>query len=136
MGRCVKPHAGVHVTTLLVAGLLTSVVAWIGLRLVLGAANVTDPTWIGVVVMVFLGGGLLVAGWQVKQVRDGAAERSLSPLRRRSTVIRAMSVERRRGTNDECRRSHHHKKAHHFKFSGHASRRQPSAILGDNRKPG
>ena len=42
-----------------------------------------------------------------------------SPLRRRSTVSRAMSVERRRGTNDECRRSHHHKKTHRFKFSGH-----------------
>ena len=82
-----KPHAGVHVTTLLVAGLLTAVVAWIGLRLVLGAANVTDPTWIGVVVMVFLGGGLLVAGWQVKQVRDGAAERSLSPLRAARTLV-------------------------------------------------
>ena len=43
-----------------------------------------------------------------------------SPLRRRSAVSRAMSVERRRGTNNQCRCHHHHKKSNRFKFSGHA----------------
>lgn len=81
-----RPHQGVRVSTLVLAGLLTAVLAWAGLRFA-GAGSVSDPTWIGVVVMVFLGGGLLVAGWQVKQVRDGAAERPISPLRAARTLV-------------------------------------------------
>ena len=45
-----------------------------------------------------------------------------SALRRRSAISRAMSVEGRHRTDNECRCSHHHKKAHRFKFSGHALR--------------
>jgi hypothetical protein len=43
-----------------------------------------------------------------------------SALRRRSAISRALSVEHRHRTNNECRCYHHHKKAHRFKFSGHA----------------
>ena len=82
-----RPHAGVRVTSLVLAGLATAVVAWLGLRLALGPGNVANPTWIGVVVMAFLGGALVVAGWQVKQVRDGSADRPMTPLRAARTLV-------------------------------------------------
>ncbi len=82
-----KPHAGVRVTTLVLAGLLTALISWGALKLVLNVSTVAHPTWIGIVVMIFLGGGLLVAGWQVKQFRDGRGTQSLSPLRAARTLV-------------------------------------------------
>src|SRR5438876_9007719 len=41
------------------------------------------------------------------------------PLFCRSAMSGAMSVEGRHATHDERRRSHHHKKTHRFKLSGH-----------------
>lgn len=82
-----RPHTGIRVATLVLAGLLTTALAWVGLRLLGSVGNVADPPWIGVAVMVFLGGGLLVAGWQVRQYRDGKATQRLSPLRAARTLV-------------------------------------------------
>lgn len=82
-----RPHTGVRITTLVLAGLLTTALAWVGLRLLRGAQNVANPPWIGVAVMAFLGAGLLVVGWQVRQFRDGKATNRLSPLRAARTLV-------------------------------------------------
>lgn len=83
-----SPRAGIRGTTLVIVGLATTILAWLVLRWWHAAGNgVADPSWIGGVVMAFLGAALLVAGWQVKQVRDGTAERFLSPLRAARTLV-------------------------------------------------
>lgn len=81
-----NPHAGVRVTTLVLAGLITTVVAWLGLRMLAGA-GVPEPGWVGLAAMLFLGGGLLAAGWQVRQVRDGRALAHVTPLRAARTLV-------------------------------------------------
>lgn len=80
------PHAGVRVTTLVIAGLATTVLAWLGLRTFAGSGS-PDSGWAGLVAMVFLVGGLLVAGWQMRQVRDGKALPSITPLRAARTLV-------------------------------------------------
>ncbi len=87
------PHTGIRSTTLVLAGLATTVVAWLVLRLVTGAgAEVPLPGWVAVIVMIFLGAGLLVAGWQVRKVRDGRSDGSVSALRAARTLVLAQAA--------------------------------------------
>ncbi len=82
-----RPHSSVRGSTLVLAALLTTVVAWLGLRWLASGDQVPSPGWVGLVVMLFLGGGLLVAGWQVRKVRDGGGDGSLTPLRAARTLV-------------------------------------------------
>lgn len=82
-----KPHPGIRVTTLVLTGLVVLVLAWVVLRSAARGTGVPDPGWIGLVAMLFLGGGLLVAGWQVRKVRDGHAQAHVSPLRAARTLV-------------------------------------------------
>ena len=81
-----NPRAGVRITTLVLAGLATTVVAWLGLR-VLADSAAPEPGWVGLAAMLFLGAGLLVAGWQVRQVRDGRPLPHVTPLRAARTLV-------------------------------------------------
>lgn len=82
-----NPHTGIRVTNLVLAGVGMTAVAWVGLRWFESSSGMPDPGWVGLAAMLFLAGGLLVAGWQVRQVRDGRAERHLSPLRAARTLV-------------------------------------------------
>ena len=46
-----------------------------------------EPGWVGAAAMLFLGGGLLVAGWQVRKVRDGSPNPAITPLRAARTLV-------------------------------------------------
>lgn len=83
-----RPHPGIRVTTLVLAGLAMTVVAWLALRWVAsGGTAVPEPGWVGAAAMLFLGGGLLLAGWQVRKVRDGAPNPAVTPLRAARTLV-------------------------------------------------
>lgn len=83
-----KPHAGIRVSTLVITGLVVAVLAWFVMSWVeSGAYAVPNPGWVGAVAMLFLGAGLLVAGWQVRKVRDGARDLSITPLRAARTLV-------------------------------------------------
>lgn len=90
MGAAVTPHGGIRTTTLVLATLATTTVAWLVLRSLGG--NLPDPGWVGVGVMVLLGGGLLVAGWQVRRVRDGRSDGSVTALRAARTLVLAQAA--------------------------------------------
>ena len=82
------PHSGVRATTLVLAGVGTTVLAWLVLRLVgSGGSAVPDLGWVGAAAMLFLGGALLVAGWQVRKVRDGSPNPAVTPLRAARTLV-------------------------------------------------
>ncbi|MEW1954539.1 DUF3180 domain-containing protein [Terrabacter sp. NPDC080008] len=83
-----RPHAGIRVTTLVLAAVAATVVAWLLLRWLASGGNlVPDPGWVGGVAMVFLGAALLVGGWQVRQVRDGHPNPTITPLRAARTLV-------------------------------------------------
>lgn len=83
-----KPHSGIRVTTLVVVGLAMTIVAWLGLRWIgSGGTAIPHPGWVGIAVMLFLAGGLLVAGWQVRHVRDGRGDGKITPLRAARTLV-------------------------------------------------
>ena len=83
-----RPHSGIRVTALVLTGLVVTVLAWLGLRSVAGAGNgLPDPGWFGLAAMLFLAGGLVVAGWQVRKVRDGLAQPHVTPLRAARTLV-------------------------------------------------
>ncbi|EWT03580.1 hypothetical protein N865_09015 [Intrasporangium oryzae NRRL B-24470] len=87
-----RPHSGVRVSALVLTALATATLAWLALRWVTsGGAAVPPLGWIGLVVMVFLGGALLVAGWQVRKVRDGQRVASVTPLRAARTLVLAQA---------------------------------------------
>jgi hypothetical protein len=84
----VRPHSGVQVTTLVLAAVGMTVLAWLGLRWVAsGSSPVPDPGWVGAAAMLFLAGGLLVAGRQVRTVRDGLPNPAVTPLRAARTLV-------------------------------------------------
>ncbi|MBC9822357.1 DUF3180 domain-containing protein [Terrabacter sp. MAHUQ-38] len=83
-----RPHAGIRVTALVLAGMTMTVLAWLALRwLASGGSGVPEPGWIGAAAMLFLGGGLLVAGRQVRKVRDGSPNPGITPLRAARTLV-------------------------------------------------
>jgi hypothetical protein len=64
------------------------VLAWLVLRWVASGGNgVPEPGWVGAAVMLFLGGALLVAGRQVRRVRDGIPNPAITPLRAARTLV-------------------------------------------------
>jgi hypothetical protein len=78
----------VRATTLVLAAVAMTVLVWLVLRLMSsGGSSVPEPGWVGAVAMLFLGGGLLVAGWQVRKVRDGAPNPAITPLRAARTLV-------------------------------------------------
>jgi hypothetical protein len=93
MGAPVTPHTGIRATTLVIAGLVSTGLSWLLLRWVTsGGAEMPPPGWIAIAVMVFLGAGLLVAGWQVRKVRDGRSDGTVSPLRAARTLVLAQAA--------------------------------------------
>ena len=50
------------------------------------------PGWVAIAVMVFLGASLLVAGWQVRKVRDGRPDGTVSALRAARTLVLAQAA--------------------------------------------
>lgn len=88
MGAAVKRHPGIRVTTLALTGLVVLVLAWLVMRWVEGTTgNIPDPGWVGAAAMLFLGGGVLVAGWQVRKFRDGTPSPSMTALRAARTLV-------------------------------------------------
>jgi hypothetical protein len=88
MGATVKPHTGIRVSTLVLTGVAVLVLAWLVMRWVEGnSRSVPDPGWIGAAAMLFLGGGILVAGWQVRKFRDGVSGATMTPLRAARTLV-------------------------------------------------
>jgi hypothetical protein len=80
------------VTTLVLAALGMTVVAWLLLRWIMSGGNaVPDPGWVGAAAMLFLAGGLLAAGLQVRRVRDGAPNPAITPLRAARTLVLAQA---------------------------------------------
>ncbi|HET7799105.1 MAG TPA: DUF3180 domain-containing protein [Humibacillus xanthopallidus] len=87
------PHTGIRATTLVIAGLVSTGLSWLLLRWVTsGGAEMPSPGWVAIAVMVFLGAGLLVAGWQVRKVRDGRSDGTVSPLRAARTLVLAQAA--------------------------------------------
>ena len=87
------PHSGIRATTLVIAGLISTGLSWLLLRWATsGGAEVPSPGWVALAVMAFLGAGLLVAGWQVRKVRDGRPDASVSPLRAARTLVLAQAA--------------------------------------------
>ncbi|MGO4598943.1 DUF3180 domain-containing protein [Terrabacter sp. 2RAF25] len=83
-----RPHSGVRATTLVLAAVAMTVLAWLVLRLLASRGTpVPEPGWVGAAAMLFLGGGLLVAGWQVRKVRDGSPNPAVTPLRAARTLV-------------------------------------------------
>lgn len=83
-----RPHSGIRVTTLVLAGLAMTVVAWLALRwMTSGGSAVPEPGWVGAAAMLFLTGGLVLAGWQVRKVRDGVPNPAVTPLRAARTLV-------------------------------------------------
>ncbi|MGW5240765.1 DUF3180 domain-containing protein [Monashia sp. NPDC004114] len=88
-----RPHSGIRATTLVLAGLAMTIVAWLVLRSVSsGGTSLPDPGWVAIAVMAFLAAGLLVAGWQVRKVRDGVGDGSVTPLRAARTLVLAQAA--------------------------------------------
>jgi hypothetical protein len=70
-----------------------TIVAWLVLRSVSsGGTSLPDPGWVAIAVMAFLAAGLLVAGWQVRKVRDGVGDGSVTPLRAARTLVLAQAA--------------------------------------------
>lgn len=87
-----NPRQGVRATTLALAALVTILVAWLGLQWMVSRGQaLPHPGWLGLLVMVALSGGLLIVGWPVKKMRDGTAERHVSPLRAARTLVLAQA---------------------------------------------
>jgi uncharacterized membrane protein len=89
----VTPHTGIRATTLVIAGLISTGLSSLVLRWVTsGGAEMPSPGWVAIAVMIFLGAGLLVAGWQVRKVRDGRSDGSVSALRAARTLVLGQSA--------------------------------------------
>lgn len=83
-----RPREGLRVTTLVIVALVALIIGWVAMKWwVSGAHAVPEPGWVGLVVMAFLGAGVLIAGFQVKQVRDGRGQTAMSPMRAARTLV-------------------------------------------------
>lgn len=87
-----NPRNGIRATTLVIIALITTILAWAGLRWWLSSGSaLLDPGWLGLVVMVALMVALAIVGWPVKKVRDGTAEHHVSPLRAARALVMAQA---------------------------------------------
>ncbi|MDN5795428.1 MAG: DUF3180 domain-containing protein [Intrasporangium sp.] len=83
-----RPRDGLRVTTLVIVALVAVILGWVGMTWWVSSGHgVPEPGWVGLVVMGFLGGGILVAGYQVKQVREGRSVTPMSPIRAARTLV-------------------------------------------------
>ena len=83
-----RPREGLRITTLVIVSLVAVILGWVGMKWWVSSGHaVPDPGWVGLVVMAFLGGGVLVAGFQVRQIRDGRSQTPMSPLRAARTLV-------------------------------------------------
>ena len=73
-----SPVQGIRVRLVVVVGLVVAALSWIVLRLV--GDGVPAPSWLGLVVFVVIGAGLLGAGLQVRRLVQGTAKSPVSPL--------------------------------------------------------
>lgn len=87
-----NPRNGIRATALVIVALVTTILAWAGLRWWLSSGSaLLDPGWLGLVVMVALTLTLGIVGWPVKKVRDGSAEHHVSPLRAARALVMAQA---------------------------------------------
>lgn len=87
-----NPRNGIRVSTLVIVGLATAVVAWLALQWWLSTGpSLPHPGWLGLIAMLALTGALLVIGWPVKKLRDGTSEHFVSPLRAARTLVLAQA---------------------------------------------
>jgi hypothetical protein len=83
-----RTRPGVQVTTVIIVGLVVLILSWFGVRWwVASGRSVTDPGWWGLVAMLFLGGGVIVAGAQVRNYRDGRSGVPMTALRAARTLV-------------------------------------------------
>lgn len=83
-----RPRDGLRVTTLVIVALVAVILGWVAMKWWVSSGHaVPEPGWVGLVVMAFLGAGILVAGYQVKQVRDGRSLTVVSPIRAARTLV-------------------------------------------------
>jgi signal transduction histidine kinase len=72
---------GIRVRVVLLVGLVVTGLSWLVLRLALnGGADLPDPSWIGIVILVAIALGVVVAGRPVKRLVAGTATRTVHPL--------------------------------------------------------
>ncbi|WP_347351676.1 DUF3180 domain-containing protein [Intrasporangium sp.] len=83
-----RARDGLRVTALVIVALVALILGWVAMRWWVSTGHVVpEPGWVGLVVMAFLGGGILVAGYQVRQVRDGRSLTPMSPIRAARTLV-------------------------------------------------
>lgn len=90
MGAAVTPHSGIRTTTLVLAAVATTTVAWLVLHALGG--EMPNPGWVGIVVMVLLAAGLAGAGWQVRKLRDGRSDGRVTALSAARTLVLAQAA--------------------------------------------
>jgi signal transduction histidine kinase len=89
----VRDGRGVSVRLVLVVALLTTAVAWIGLRLWFDAGHaLPGASWGGAVLIVFMAVGVYFAGLPIRRFLRGEATRPLSPLRAMRTLVLAQAA--------------------------------------------
>ena len=88
MGKCEAGHRHPRVGPLVLTGVAVAS-SWRG-----SSCNGSRATagafltrWIGGGDALFLGGGILVAGWQVRKFRDGVSGATMTPLRSRPPLV-------------------------------------------------
>jgi hypothetical protein len=83
-----RSRPGLQVTTVIIVGLVALILSWFGVRWwVASGHSIVDPGWWGLVAMVFLGGGIIVAGTQVRNYRDGRSGVAMTALRAARTLV-------------------------------------------------
>lgn len=83
-----RTRTGLQVTTVIIVGLIALILSWFGVRWwVANGHSVVDPGWWGLVAMVFLGAGIVVAGIQVRNYRDGRSLMPMTAMRAARTLV-------------------------------------------------
>jgi signal transduction histidine kinase len=89
----VRDGRGVSLRLVLVVAVLTTAVAWIGLRLWFDSGHaLPGASWGGAVLIVFMAVGVYFAGLPIRRFLRGEATRPLSPLRAMRTLVLAQAA--------------------------------------------